>query len=59
MRIRVTDTGRGIAPAFLPHAFQRFREAETSCSRSHGGLGLRSLHRGAARRASWRDGESR
>jgi signal transduction histidine kinase len=39
-RIRVIDTGRGIAPDVLPHVFERFRQADTSCSRSHGGLGL-------------------
>jgi len=38
--VRVTDTGRGINPAFLPHVFDRFRQAETSTTRSHGGMGL-------------------
>ena len=39
-RIMVHDTGPGIAPDFLPHLFERFRQAETTQRRSHGGLGL-------------------
>ena len=38
--IRVSDTGKGIHPAFLPHVFDRFRQADSSTTRSHGGLGL-------------------
>ena len=38
--ITVTDTGKGIAPEFLPHVFERFRQADSSIIRSHGGLGL-------------------
>lgn len=36
----VSDTGRGIEPEFLPFAFERFRQEDSSSSRSHGGLGL-------------------
>src|SRR5262249_23930384 len=38
--IRVTDSGRGIAPAFLPHIFERFRQGDASTTRLEGGLGL-------------------
>jgi PAS domain S-box-containing protein len=40
VRIRISDTGCGIEPDFLPFAFERFRQAEPSDSRSYGGLGL-------------------
>jgi two-component system, chemotaxis family, CheB/CheR fusion protein len=39
-RIRVIDSGQGIAPDFLPHVFERFVQADPSSARSHGGLGL-------------------
>jgi PAS domain S-box-containing protein len=39
-RIRVHDDGPGIDAAFLPHVFDRFRQADSGATRSHGGLGL-------------------
>lgn len=38
--IRVTDTGKGITPAFIPHLFRRFSQADSSGTRQQGGLGL-------------------
>ncbi len=38
--ISVKDTGCGIDPRFLPYVFERFRQAEGSTTRLHGGLGL-------------------
>jgi PAS domain S-box-containing protein len=39
-QIRITDTGIGIAPDFLPHVFEYFRQAEGGSTRRYGGLGL-------------------
>jgi CheY-like chemotaxis protein len=40
VRLTVSDTGEGISESFLPFVFDRFRQAEASISRKHGGLGL-------------------
>jgi PAS domain S-box-containing protein len=40
LNIAVHDTGRGIAPDFLPHVFERFRQEDGSSTRGAGGLGL-------------------
>jgi signal transduction histidine kinase/ActR/RegA family two-component response regulator len=38
--LAVIDTGMGIRPDFLPYVFDRFRQAESTTTRHHGGLGL-------------------
>lgn len=40
LEIVVSDTGQGIDPDFLPHVFDRFRQADQKTSRQHGGMGL-------------------
>jgi CheY-like chemotaxis protein len=60
VEIRVEDSGQGIAGEFLPHLFERFRQADGSAGRRHGGLGLglsivkqlAELHGGSVRATS-------
>ena len=40
VEISVLDTGQGINPEFLPYVFERFRQADSTTTRKHGGLGL-------------------
>ncbi|MBC7911233.1 MAG: PAS domain S-box protein [Pyrinomonadaceae bacterium] len=64
VEISVKDTGPGINPEFLPYVFDRFRQADSSTTRMHGGLGiglaivrhLVELHGGTARVESEGDG---
>jgi PAS domain S-box-containing protein len=63
--IVVQDSGVGIAPAFLPFVFERFRQEDSSTTRRHGGLGLglsivkslAELHGGSVRAASPGEGQ--
>jgi signal transduction histidine kinase/CheY-like chemotaxis protein len=63
IEIAVSDTGQGISAEFLPFVFDRFRQADSSSARQHGGLGLGlaivrhlvELHGGTAQALS--DGE--
>jgi CheY-like chemotaxis protein len=40
VQLRVSDSGQGISPEFLPFVFDRFRQADSTSTRSHGGLGI-------------------
>ncbi len=64
-QITVTDTGKGISAEFLPFVFDRFRQADSSSTRVHGGLGLGlalvrhlvELHGGSVHAASAGEGK--
>ena len=63
-QIQVSDTGEGIAADFLPYIFDRFRQADSTITRRHGGLGLglaivrhlAELHEGTAQAESAGEG---
>ena len=65
LEIVVSDTGQGIAADFLPHVFDRFRQADQKTSRQHGGMGLGlaivrhlvELHGGTVRANSGGEGQ--
>jgi signal transduction histidine kinase/ActR/RegA family two-component response regulator len=40
VRLTIRDSGVGIAPEFLPHVFERFRQADSTTTRAHSGVGL-------------------
>jgi signal transduction histidine kinase/CheY-like chemotaxis protein len=64
MEMKVVDTGQGVRADFLPHVFERFRQADSAASRQHGGLGLGlaivrklvELHGGTVQAASQGEG---
>ena len=65
LEIVVSDTGQGISKDFLPHVFDRFRQADQKTSRHHGGMGLGlaivrhlvELHGGTVRAQSEGEGQ--
>jgi signal transduction histidine kinase/CheY-like chemotaxis protein len=62
--VSVEDNGAGMHPEFIPYAFERFRQADSSSTRRHGGLGLglaiarhlTELHGGTVEAANRQDG---
>jgi CheY-like chemotaxis protein len=65
LEVSVIDTGEGIAPEFLPHVFDRFRQADMGTTRRYGGMGLGlaivrhlvELHGGSVRAESAGEGK--
>jgi PAS domain S-box-containing protein len=65
VEVAIKDSGVGIQPEFLPHVFDRFRQADSSLTRHYGGLGLGlaivkqlvGLHRGTVRAESLGEGK--
>ena len=65
LEIVVSDTGQGISADFLPHVFDRFRQADQKASRQHGGMGLGlaivrhlvEMHGGSVRASSEGEGQ--
>ncbi|HEX8185440.1 MAG TPA: ATP-binding protein, partial [Blastocatellia bacterium] len=65
VQVRVSDTGQGINPDFLPFIFDRFRQADGTLTRRHGGLGLglaivrhlTELHGGTVQASSLGEGQ--
>jgi signal transduction histidine kinase len=65
IEITVQDNGQGIGPDFLPHVFDRFRQADMTTTKPHGGLGLGlaivrhlvELHGGTVRAHSLGEGQ--
>jgi PAS domain S-box-containing protein len=65
VEITINDNGQGISPDILPYIFERFRQADSSITRAHGGLGLGlaivrhlvEMHGGTVRAESHGDGQ--
>jgi PAS domain S-box-containing protein len=63
--LTVSDNGRGIAPEFMPHVFERFKQADSSTTRAYGGMGVGlsivkaivELHGGTVRGSSGGEGQ--